>query len=55
MKDRMKGTYRLKDGVGSDPRKHIFQQTVGSVMIPRNCEIEQPNKYFPLQYNLFCN
>lgn len=33
MKERMRGIkYRMKDGVGPDPRKHNFQRTVGSVI-----------------------
>lgn len=31
----------MKDGVGLDPRKHNFQQTVGSLVIARNCEMEK--------------
>lgn len=32
-KEGMKGIqYRVKDGVGPDPRKHNFQRTVGSVI-----------------------
>lgn len=27
--------------MGLDPRKHNFQQTVGSVVIARNCEMEK--------------
>lgn len=48
--------YRMKDGMGPDPRKHNFQRTVGSVIcvIVRNWEIEK-NKWFSLQYILFCN
>lgn len=35
--------YRMKDGVGLDPRKHNFQQTVGSVI--RDCkELGNRNK-----------
>lgn len=57
MKEWMRGIkYRMKDGMGPDPRKHNFQRTVGSVIcvIVRNWEIEK-NKWFSLQYILFCN
>lgn len=38
MKERMRGIkYRMKDGVGLDPRKHNFQWTVGSVI----CDCEE--------------
>lgn len=38
VKERMRGIkYRMKDGVGPGPRKHNFQQTVGSVI----CDCEE--------------
>lgn len=51
--------FRMKDGVGLDPRKHNFQQTVGSVICDceklGNRKKKQKNKWFSLEYIVFCN
>lgn len=58
MKEWMRGIkYKMRDGVGPDPRKHNFPRTVGSVI----CDCEELGngkkkpKWFSLQYILFCN
>lgn len=57
MKERMRGIkYKMKDGVGQGPRKHNFQRTVGSVICDcKELGNRKKNKWFSLQYILFCN
>lgn len=52
MKERMRGIkYRMKDGVGLEPRKHNFQWTVGSVI----CDCEELGNRKKKPNGFLCN